>query len=61
MVKHPPLLLLDEPCLGLDDANRQLVLALVERICEEGNTTVVYVTHHQEDTVRSIINELVLE
>ncbi len=61
MVKHPPLLLLDEPCLGLDDANRQLVLALTERICEEGNTTLVYVTHHQEDTIRSISNELVLE
>jgi molybdate transport system ATP-binding protein len=60
MVKHPPLLLLDEPCLGLDDANRQLVLALTERICEEGNTTLVYVTHHQEDTIRSINNELVL-
>jgi len=33
MVKHPPLLILDEPCLGLDDMNRQLVLALIERIC----------------------------
>ena len=31
MVKHPPLLILDEPCLGLDDMNRQLVLALIER------------------------------
>lgn len=60
MVKHPPLLLLDEPCLGLDDANRQLVLALTERICDEGNTTLVYVTHHQEDTIRNIDNELVL-
>ena len=34
MVKHPPLLILDEPCLGLDDMNRQLVLALIEKICE---------------------------
>ena len=33
MVKHPPLLILDEPCLGLDDMNRQVVLALIERIC----------------------------
>ncbi|MDG1231949.1 MAG: molybdate ABC transporter ATP-binding protein ModF [Pseudomonadales bacterium] len=60
MVKHPPLLLLDEPCLGLDDANRQLVLALTERISDEGNTTLVYVTHHQEDRIRNISNELVL-
>jgi molybdate transport system ATP-binding protein len=60
MVKHPPLLLLDEPCLGLDDANRQLVLALTERICDEGNTTLVYVTHHQEDRIRNISNELTL-
>jgi molybdate transport system ATP-binding protein len=34
MVKHPPLLILDEPCLGLDDMNRQLVLALIEKICQ---------------------------
>ena len=61
MVKHPPLLLLDEPCLGLDDANRQLVLALTERILDEGRTTLVYVTHHQEDRIDSIENELVLD
>lgn len=60
MVKHPPLLLLDEPCLGLDEANRQLVLALIERICDEGSTTIVYVTHHEEDRIRHIGNVLAL-
>lgn len=58
MVKHPPLLLLDEPCLGLDEANRLLVLALIERICEEGQTTLVYVTHHNEDRIMAIKHEL---
>ena len=60
MVKHPALLLLDEPCLGLDDGNRQLVLALIERICEEGRTTLIYVSHHQEDAISHIKNQLVL-
>ena len=58
MVKHPPVLLLDEPCLGLDEANRILVLSLIERICEEGATTLIYVSHHLEDSISAIRNEL---
>ena len=60
MVKHPPLLLLDEPCLGLDDLNRQLVLALIAKIIEEGETTLVYVAHHEEDRIPAIKNLLTL-
>ena len=60
MVKHPPILLLDEPCLGLDELNRQLVLALIEKIGSEGNTTLVYVTHHEEDEIPGIENKLSL-
>ncbi|MDG1410396.1 MAG: molybdate ABC transporter ATP-binding protein ModF [Acidimicrobiales bacterium] len=60
MVKHPPLLILDEPCLGLDDMNRQLVLALVERICLSSETTVLYVNHRTEDRIRGIDNHLAL-
>ncbi len=60
MVKHPPLLILDEPCLGLDDMNRQLVLALIERICGSGETTVLYVNHRLEDRIQGIDNHLAL-
>ena len=60
MVKHPPLLLLDEPCRGLDDANRQLVLALINRLCSDGDSTIVYVTHDFEDQISSISNVLEL-
>lgn len=60
MVKHPPVLLLDEPCLGLDEANRQLVLSLTDRICEAGSTTLVYVTHHEEDRIAAIDHVLTL-
>lgn len=54
MVKHPALLILDEPCLGLDDINRQLVLALIEKICAGGQSTVLYVNHHSEDAITGI-------
>ena len=60
MVKHPPLLILDEPCLGLDDMNRQLVLALIERICSSGDTTVLYVNHRLEDRIPGIDHHLSL-
>lgn len=61
MVKHPPLLILDEPCLGLDDMNRQLVLALIEKICAASETAVLYVNHHAEDKINGIENYLTLE
>ena len=35
MVKHPTLLILDEPCNGLDDINRLKVLALIELLARE--------------------------
>jgi molybdate transport system ATP-binding protein len=60
MVKHPPLLILDEPCLGLDDMNRQRVLALIEKICAGSETSVIYVNHHPEDKVAGIEHYLAL-
>lgn len=54
MVKHPPLLILDEPCLGLDDINRHLVLALIEKICSGSDTSVLYVNHRLQDRIPGI-------
>ena len=60
MVKHPPLLILDEPCLGLDDMNRQKVLALIEKICAGTGISVIYVNHHPEDKIKGIENYISL-
>lgn len=60
MVKHPHLLILDEPCFGLDDMSRQLVLALVEKICTGSETTAIYVNHHAQDQITGINNYLAL-
>ncbi|MDC8832621.1 molybdate ABC transporter ATP-binding protein ModF [Alteromonas gilva] len=54
MVKHPSLLILDEPCNGLDDINRHKVLAMMELLARSGHTTLLYVNHHSEDTIASI-------
>jgi len=48
MVKHPPLLILDEPTAGLDDASAELFTALVNKIAEESTTAILYVSHRPE-------------
>jgi molybdate transport system ATP-binding protein len=58
MVKHPALLILDEPCNGLDEINRLKVLALIDILAREGCTTILYVNHHQEDVIPSIQHHL---
>ena len=60
MVKHPHLLILDEPCFGLDDMSRQLVLALIEKICAGSESTVIYVNHYAQDRIEGIENYLSL-
>lgn len=60
MVKHPPLLILDEPCQGLDEINRLMILRLIDIIAMESGTTVLYVTHHEEDRLESVKKHLKL-
>jgi len=48
MIKHPPLLILDEPAHGLDDESATLLTALINKIAEEGQTTIIYVAHRKE-------------
>lgn len=58
MVKQPRLLILDEPCQGLDDINRQMVLKLVDYLAVAGQTQLLYVTHHGEDRLDCITHHL---
>ncbi|MCR9226872.1 MAG: ATP-binding cassette domain-containing protein [Flavobacteriaceae bacterium] len=48
MVKHPPLLILDEPTAGLDDSSANLFVALVNKIAKESDSTIVFVSHRKE-------------
>ncbi len=49
MIKHPLLLLLDEPTSGLDDKSSALLVALVNKIATESNTTLIFVSHREEE------------
>lgn len=45
VVKNPKILILDEPCHGLDENYRKKILHLLEIIAEEKITTMLHVTH----------------
>ena len=58
LVKQPPLLILDEPCQGLDEMNRALVLSVIDRIAAMGVAQVLYITHEPEDRLDCVTHEL---
>ncbi|MBD0726703.1 ABC transporter [Flavobacterium sp. L1I52] len=48
VLKHPPLVILDEPVEGLDDESVALVCQLINLLKQESNMTIVYVSHRIE-------------
>lgn len=61
LIKQPPLLILDEPCQGLDDPSRHLVLAFIRRLAEQTNVTLLYVTHLASEIPTEITQRLQFE
>ncbi|WP_294902530.1 molybdate ABC transporter ATP-binding protein ModF [Tatumella sp. UBA2305] len=58
MVKHPRVLILDEPLQGLDAINRQLIRQFVNVLIGEGRTQLLFVSHHAEDAPDCITHRL---
>ncbi len=50
LLSDPQLLILDEPCTGLDVVGRKQMLDIVEKLALK-NVTVIYVTHYLEEIV----------
>ncbi|HEY8923914.1 MAG TPA: ATP-binding cassette domain-containing protein, partial [Polyangia bacterium] len=50
-IKVPPLVVLDEPTSGLDADNRLRVLDLVASLCTQRKSTVLMVTHRDDERV----------
>ncbi len=49
LIKHPKLLILDEPTQGLDDAHRTRLLDLLEKIADKDICTILFVSHRQDE------------
>ena len=54
LMAQPLILLLDEPCIGLDIKARENLLNSISKLCRETKTTIIYVTHHIEEIVQEI-------
>lgn len=61
LVKLPALLILDEPCQGLDAHQTKRFTAMLDVICRHLDTTIIYVTHYPEEIPQSVTQLLQLE
>ncbi len=61
LVKNPPLLILDEPCQGLDHEVSGWFVELINNICVKMNKTLVYVSHYEEEIPACVTKSLKLE
>ncbi|MBI5301531.1 MAG: ATP-binding cassette domain-containing protein [Chloroflexi bacterium] len=60
LVKSPTLLVLDEPCQGLDASNRDRILQALDGIRRK-DTSMIYVTHRADELPQSITHVLRLD
>lgn len=58
VVKLPLILILDEPCLGLDNHHRAQVLALIDYITRHSGTHVLFVSHDSRDQLNCLTHQL---
>jgi molybdate transport system ATP-binding protein len=61
LIKNPPMLILDEPCQGLDEEQTTHFRQLIDTLCRAFNTTLIYVSHYRQELPTCIDRFLRLE
>ena len=61
LIKNPPLLLLDEPCQGLDYQHMVYFRDLVDNLVSRLNKTLIYVSHNPEEIPSCVDRYLYLD
>jgi molybdate transport system ATP-binding protein len=59
-VKNPPLLILDEPCQGLDEEQTQYFIGTINELCAASERTLIYVSHYDQEIPSCIDKKLEL-
>ena len=52
LLSHPRLLLMDEPLASLDEARKQEILPFIERLRDEADVPIIYVSHAMTEVQR---------
>ncbi len=61
LIKTPPLLILDEPCQGLDPVQTAFTLQTIDRYCARYGASLIFVSHYSADFPSSIRQTLGLQ
>ncbi|GGE55424.1 putative ABC transporter ATP-binding protein YlmA [Pullulanibacillus camelliae] len=62
LMASPELLILDEPCTGLDLLAREQLLEMIDKIAQDPHgPTLIYVTHHVEEILPCFTHTLMLK
>jgi len=62
LMANPPLLILDEPCAGLDPVAREHFLQFLQKLGSRKNgPTLILVTHHAEEIISAFSHALLLK
>lgn len=60
LAMEPEILVLDEPCAGLDPKGREEILELLKSLHEEKGITIILISHSMEDVAKYVQRMLVL-
>jgi molybdate transport system ATP-binding protein len=61
LVKNPVLLILDEPCEGLDIVQQRRFVHVIDELCKNSDVTLIYVSHYQDQIPACVTRSIELE